>query len=289
MVYVLTVLLCLFAGIGYASDSVLVDTTRDYQWVDSGNGVDFYFEYITSGEAGPELVWMKFETDEGTNYINDGDTGIDAFAPAANNEMQWLNLYGGAVTNDNSDDVATFYTNLNPLATTTASTITAWIYPAVDNQRHSVMFVGGGNVGTPGFWVFRRASSGDGTIARKMIVYYRNDGGSTKGLEANTEITAGKWWFVTLTSDSVGSTNNIYVNGYQDVPYVAYSTWSDGTTPRQITVAAPKQTCFGGTYYDGGYGNQGAGMYGEIREYDRILSLAEITNLFDEAKSTYGY
>jgi len=51
----IAIALCLIATLGLALD--VYDTSRPYQWVDSGNGVDFYFEYVADA---PITNWYDY-------------------------------------------------------------------------------------------------------------------------------------------------------------------------------------------------------------------------------------
>lgn len=171
--------------------------------------------------------------------------------------------YGNAGSFDGSDD----YVNLGTGSSLNASTVTvaAWVKPSgsqggydriVEKSYSTSYYLGTDSTGTKFKGIFANSSAPYGT------------------LESTTTLTSGTWYHVAITHDGV--TDKLYVNGVLEANQA-----NTAALNSSIAVAIGRQPTSASAYW--------AGTIDETRIYNRALSSAEVSQLYNFAPSPIGY
>ena len=279
MATVRSIILCLIlvAATAFALD--VYDTSRPYQWVDSGNGVDFYFEYVSGAAsdytADSIIIWevnTDAETWDDTSELggNDGTRGA-----GANQPTHMTNAGNGYYYYDGGDlgfiaDAAQF--SFGNGTTDRPFSMSAWVNPTNLVALGTVMgkWAGGGYeyilyVGSSeqlNFAVYSRLGDSAYLVTR-----------TTAALPINT------WTHVAATYDgaSIIGGMKLYTNGVA----AALTPGGAGTYIAMSNGAA---------YLSVGRAQGGLGIVGSIdssRLYTNELSLTQVQQIYDYSKDLY--
>jgi hypothetical protein len=149
-------------------------------------------------------------------------------------------------------------------------TYSAWIKSDVEHTGSIFNVNYDGNAGLA-FGTLSGAGTGD------VGIRYRNGASNLRTFAANVEFEDGDWHHVVATVDGTGNSTGVVI--YMDGVDVTNTYTSSFTPPdwsaiaiTDVTISSPTATV-GGGYFDG--------VIDEVRVYDRILTGAEITRLYN--------
>ena len=121
--------------------------------------------------------------------------------------------------------------------------------------------------------------TGSGTAYPLRYIFYRRSGSAVGTALSTTYLSANTWYHIIGVIDWSNQAIKLYLNG----SLIATNTsWSHNTSNQLLT----------GSIYLGRRNDNSGNLDGKVaafRVYDEVLTASEITALFDENKSDYGY
>lgn len=205
---------------------------------------------------------------KGSWHLDEG-SGTTAYDRSGNgnngtlyNSPAWVDgKFGKALSFDGSNDYVTTPIISNTL---TDFTMEAWVKASSVPSNRRIVMGSGWNYND--WYIGINLSSNTGAPARKWLFWVANNS-QIAYVAAPDEIVAGEWYYLVATYQ--GTTGKFYINGN----YIGSFTFTRTTDSNPFQI---------GRSYSGEYFN---GLVDEVRVYNRALTSAEVSDLYQN----YGY
>jgi hypothetical protein len=209
---------------------------------------------VTNGLVG---LW-SFDGPDVTDKVYDrsGQNHHGGFTGGATSSAKVVGKMGQAFNFDGADDIVD---TGSEFIGTGPGTFSAWIYARNDGENGLGSIIDNRGV------VFGLGATFSGAVS------FSSDSGITNATGANGSIAYNRWYHVTATRDAAGIAN-IYVNGVLS----GSANQSSGTPAAGAQNVDIGNTVFLSRTWDG--------YLDDVRIYNRVLSLAEIKQLYDMGK-----
>ena len=168
----------------------------------------------------------------------------------------------------------------------TQGTTIAWFKRTGATTSQVILGYGGGDVAAPGLY---NALEVRDTASNFYLANLVDEASSVdfQGIRNATPIAADTWYCGAISSD--GSTWRVFLNGNEETATIWIGTLNTGDFFGDVVdanIPSPALT-IGALLYDGAYGSWLAGTIGEVWIYSRVLTAAEIQNIYLRTKWRY--
>ncbi len=262
-----------------SSSSINMDTLSGFDW--GGQGLTYAYGYLFAGTSGSygangnrvylidisnwssPIVTDWFDSSGHTLTEVAGLTWKDKYIYQSDRNDDYINKWQGPVKTASVEPTASFSQEQTGALRESIS-FSAWVNATtLDSSQRMILARGS----SPSFdWGIGASATSSGKL------WYTLDGLTNTGT-SNATLSTGSWNLVTLVSDGVK--NKLYINGQYDS-----ETNNSGVLPGSGDISI-------GSAYNGTQGWDG--KIDEVRIYNRALSPAEVSQLYNWAPGPVGY
>ncbi len=230
----------------------------------TGNGnYDSNVLLINYATLDPALItWLKFDDASGGAAMDSSAHGNDGALINMASGSWVTGLFGGALSFNGIDNFVSISNAAGGDFTLACWVKTAQAFPVADNTYEGNGIIWSDVGGVANDYILGGTRSAGGVD--RLSFFTGNPDTSLNGV---TEISTGQWVHLAATRNSANGQMSVYVNGQLD------ATSTGGTN----FLNSNQAISIGGNTLDGRYFS---GLIDDVRIYSRVLSAAEITNLY---------